>query len=50
VKDSDENDPCVRMTIVSGSEELEMMSRTMARVADIALVARMKLGQTILEG
>jgi hypothetical protein len=50
VKDSDENDPWVRMTIVSGSEELEMMTRTIARVTDVALAACMKLGQTTLEG
>jgi hypothetical protein len=50
VKDSDEIDRWVRMTIPSGSEESEMMSRKKARVTDIAVEARMKLGQTILEG
>jgi hypothetical protein len=50
VKDSHENAPWVMMTIVSGSEELEMMSRTMTRVEDTALVACMKLDKTILEG
>jgi hypothetical protein len=48
-EDSNESDPWVRMTILSGSEELEMMSHTMASVTNTALVTCMKLGQTILE-
>jgi hypothetical protein len=50
VDDSNENDPGVRMTILSGSEELEMMLHTMVRVANTTLVTCMKLGRTILEG
>jgi hypothetical protein len=49
VEDSNENDPWVTMTILSDSEELEMISRTMASVTNTALVTCMKLGQSILE-
>jgi hypothetical protein len=50
VKDSNGNDPSIRMIILGDSQDLKMMSRTMSRATENVLMVCIRVGLAILEG